>query len=142
MRTGFACTTQQTFIHLSATQTQRYAARSKPCAGHTDALAAARIKNCFGQAGRPRGKDLIGDPESLKVKRAFRRDEFTAKLRARKFLLLCQQHTRAACREVNRGAGTRRSAAGDDYVIVELFAHLARRHYSRDLTYVMHEQTP
>src|SRR3989442_14977142 len=118
MRTGFAGTTQQTFIHFSATQTQRDSARSKPSAGHADAFAAARIKNCFGQASWPRGKDLIDDPEPPKVKSAFRRDEFTAKLRARKFLLLCQQHARAARRQMNRRAGTRRSTTGDDYVVV------------------------
>src|SRR5436305_11340163 len=125
MRTRFACTTQQTFIHLSATQTQRDAARSKPCAGHMDAFAAARIKNCFGQAGRPRGKYLIDNAKSLKVKRAFRRDEFTAKLRARKFLLLSQQHARAECCQMNRRAGTRRSATGNDYVVVERIIHVA-----------------
>src|SRR6267143_545365 len=118
MRTGIAGATQQTFIHFSATQTQRDAARSKPRAGHSDAFATARIKNCFVQASGPRGKDLIDYAESLKVKRAFRRDEFTAKLRARKFLLLCQQHARATRRQMNRRAGTRRSATGDDYVII------------------------
>src|SRR5207237_5566874 len=118
MRTRIAGATQQTFIHFSATQTQSDSARSKPRAGHVDAFAAARIKNCFGQAGRPRGKDLIDDPESLKVKRAFGRDEFTAKLRARKFLLLCQQHARAACQEVNRGARAGGPPARDNYVVV------------------------
>src|SRR6266446_4329538 len=125
MRTRIAGATQQTFIHFSATQTQSDSARSKPRAGYVDALAAARIENCFGQAGRPCGKDLIDDPESLKVKRAFRRDEFTAKLRTRKFFLLCQQHARAARREVNRGAGARWPATSNDYVIIELFVHLA-----------------
>src|SRR5438309_9659527 len=96
MSPNVAGTTQQTFIHFSSAQTQRDAARAKPRAGHIDALALARIKNCFGQAGRPRGKDLIDNPESLKVKRTFRRDEFTAKLSAWKFLLLYQQHARAA----------------------------------------------
>ena len=119
MRTGFARTTQQTIIHFSATEPKRDPVGSEPRARHADAFAAAGIENCFGQASWPRGKDLIDDPESLKVKRAFRRDEFTAKLRARKFLLLCQQHARAARRQMNRRAGTRRSATGDDYVIVE-----------------------
>src|SRR5436853_3651592 len=127
MRTGFACTTQLTFIHFSATQTQSDAARSKPRAGHMDAFTAARIENCFGQASRPRGKDLIDDSESLKVKRAFRRDEFTAKLRARKFLLLCQQHARAECREVNRGARAGGPPARDNHVVVERTLHVAAK---------------
>src|SRR5947208_15789505 len=125
MRTGFARTTQQTSIHFSATEPKRDPVGSEPRARHADAFAAAGIENCFGQASWPRGKDLIDDPESLKVKRAFRRDEFTAKLRARKFLLLCQQHTRAACREVNRGARAGGPPARDNYVVVERTSQVA-----------------
>ena len=71
-----------------------------------------------------RGEHLIGHPQPVEMKRTLRRDELAAKFCPRKFLLLSQQHARAAHCQVNRRAGAGGTAAGDDDVIVERTNHV------------------
>src|SRR6266404_787738 len=121
--TCFAGATQQTLVHLGPAKSQGRAVRAKPLARNTNALAIARVKDGFIKVSRTGRQHPIDHTETLEVNCAFGRDELSAKLLARKSLLLSEQDPRAAHCQVNRCARACRPAASNDHVIVENSAH-------------------
>src|SRR5437588_7833675 len=122
--TTVAGAAQQTFVHLGAAQAERDSLGPEPGAGHADATSAARIENGFGETGRAGGQHLFRDTQPFKMDCALRRDELTAEFGTREFFLLSEQNPCSTPAQMDSYTRAGRSAAGDNYVIVERVIHL------------------
>src|SRR5205085_11279488 len=125
---------QQALIHLCATQAQRIWLRagsvaiglcidhsralSEPSARHGDLAPAARVEVRRRDARAAGRAHLFEHAQLCEVREALGRDELAAQLRARKLLLLRDEHTRARHSQTDRRARARRPATDDEHVVI------------------------